>query len=153
MNFLKNRIVLFFAITVIAVVSLCAQSPTDAGAKAEIRKVIETQAEAWNHGDIDGFMAGYDNSVDTTFVSGDSVTHGWQTVLDRYKKGYDSHEKMGVLTFSDLEIELVSPDIAVVDGHWKLARSSDNPHGRFTLVFKKTKAGWRIVHDHTTSLT
>ena len=33
-----------------------------------------------------------------------TVTHGWKTVLDRYKKGYDTREKMGQLTFSDLEV-------------------------------------------------
>jgi ketosteroid isomerase-like protein len=114
-----------------------------------IRTVLETQSEAWNRGDIEGYMAGYWRSPETIFISGDSVTRGWQTVLDRYKKNYDSREKMGTLTFSELEIRPISNNTAVVLGRWHLQRAKDEPHGRFTLIFRKTKQGWRIVHDHT----
>ena len=115
-----------------------------------IRAVLEAQRDAWNKGDIDGYMDGYNRSPDTVFVSGDTVTHGWQTVLDRYKKSYNTREKMGTLTFSDLEIELLSNKAAVVLGKWHL-NAPNEPHGRFTLIFKLTKQGWKIVHDHTSS--
>jgi uncharacterized protein (TIGR02246 family) len=127
-----------------------AQSANDKSANA-IRAVLEAQRDAWNKGDIEGYMDGYDRSENTIFVSGDNVTRGWKTVLERYKKTYDSREKMGDLTFSDLEITVLSKDSAVVLGKWHLKRSNDEPHGRFTLVFKKTKQGWRIIHDHTSS--
>ena len=123
----------------------------DAKTVAAIRAVLDAQVAAWNRGDIDGFMDGYWRSPETVFISGDTVTHGWQTVLDRYKKGYDTREKMGALAFSDLEIKVISKDAAVATGRWQLARSGDTPHGRFTLIFRKTKDGWRIVHDHTSS--
>jgi ketosteroid isomerase-like protein len=110
---------------------------------------MTTQAEAWNRGDIDGFMLGYWKSEKLLFVSGDNVTRGWQPTLDRYKKSYDSKAKMGTLTFSGLEIDVISKDAAVVLGNWSLARDGDNPHGKFTLIFRKFKDGWRIVHDHT----
>jgi len=87
----------------------------------------------------------------STSSSGDSVTRGWQTVLDRYKKNYDSREKMGTLAFSELEIKTMSKDLCVVNGRWRLTRANDTPHGRFTLVFRRTKDGWRIIHDHTSS--
>jgi ketosteroid isomerase-like protein len=118
-----------------------------------IESVIEAQRGAWNKGDIEGYMDGYERSENIVFVSGDNVTHGWQTVHDRYKKGYDTREKMGELTFSNLETTLLGPDYAFVVGKWSLKRAQDQPHGRFTLIFHKTKVGWRIVHDHTTSLT
>lgn len=117
-----------------------------------IEAVIEAQRDAWNKGDIDGYMDGYERSENTIFVSGDNVTHGWQTVRDRYKKGYNTREKMGELTFSNLEVNMLGADHAYVIGSWSLKRSQDQPHGRFTLIFRKTKTGWRIVHDHTTSL-
>jgi ketosteroid isomerase-like protein len=119
-----------------------------AAAEAEIRKVMEDQAAAWNRGDIDGFMRGYWNSPKLVFVSGTSVTRGWQPTLDRYKKKYDSREKMGSLAFSDLEITLLSQDAAVVLGSWAL-KAPDDPHGKFTLVFRKFGDGWRVVMDHT----
>ena len=116
-----------------------------------IRAVLDAQTAAWNRGDIEGFMDGYARSADIVFLSGDSLTHGWQTVLDRYRKNYDTRAKMGTLAFSDLEIKVVSKDAAVVIGRWQLTRAGDTPQGRFTLIFRHTKAGWRIVHDHTSS--
>jgi ketosteroid isomerase-like protein len=119
------------------------------GSVAEIRAVMAAQVAAWNRGDIDGFMEGYARSDATEFVSGDKITRGWQTVRDRYRKKYDSHEKMGRLTFSEIKITLLSADAAIVLGRWQLVRQSDKPHGIFTLLFRRTRAGWRIVHDHT----
>jgi len=116
-----------------------------------VRVVIESQQAAWNRGDIDGFMNGYDRAETTIFVSGDEVTRGWQTVLDRYKKRYSSSDLMGTLAFSDLDIQPLGPDHVLVDGRWKLTRAKDAPFGRFTLLFRRTDAGWRIVHDTTTS--
>jgi ketosteroid isomerase-like protein len=118
---------------------------------AAIRAVLDAQTEAWNRGDIEGFMAGYWRSDETVFISGDSLTRGWETVLNRYQKNYNSREKMGALTFSDLEITPIGNDTGVVIGRWHLQRAKDEPHGRFTLIFRKTKQGWRIVHDHTSS--
>ena len=116
-----------------------------------VRTVLEAQVAAWNQGDIEGFMDGYARSSDITFVSGDEVRRGWQTVLDRYKKTYGSREKMGVLAFTELEITPINRDATVVLGRWQLTRTSDAPHGRFTLIFRRTPQGWRIVHDHTSS--
>ena len=88
-------------------------------------------------------------SADITFISGDNISRGWQTVHDRYQKNYNSREKMGVLTFSGLEITMLSKDAAVVLGNWSLKRAKDEPHGKFTLTFRKFDEGWRIIIDHT----
>jgi ketosteroid isomerase-like protein len=114
-----------------------------------IRAVLNAQVAGWNRGDIDAFMQGYARSPKTTFVSGDEVTRGWQTVRDRYAKKYDNREKMGRLTFSDLEITPLGDDAALVLGSWSLKRAKDQPHGKFILLFRKLPEGWRIVLDHT----
>ena len=126
---------------------------TNTAIAPEIESVLRAQTEAWNRGDIDGFMNGYWRSEKTVFVSGDEVTRGWQNVLDRYKKKYFDRAKMGTLTFSNLEIAGLSNDSAVVLGSWKLKldRTNDQPHGRFTLIFRRFPEGWRIVHDHTSA--
>ena len=117
----------------------------------EIHAVLAAQQDTWNRGDIDGFMNGYARARSTIFVSEDTVTRGWQTVRDRYRKKYSDRAKMGALTFSDLRITPLSADSAVVLGRWSLKRAADQPHGRFTLIFRKTADGWRIVHDHTSA--
>jgi len=136
-------------------VPACVSTPDSAKegeqAVAAVRAVIEAQQAAWNRGDIEGFMDGYERAETTTFVSGDTVTRGWQTVLERYKQHYDSRDKMGTLTFSELDLKPLSPFYVLADGRWQLARANDAPHGRFTLLFRRTSNGWRIVHDTTTS--
>jgi uncharacterized protein (TIGR02246 family) len=121
--------------------------------EAEIRAVLSAQVDAWNRGDIDAFMNGYARADSTCFVSGDSVTRGWQTVRDRYKAKYDNREKMGTLAFSEIVVRNVSADCAVVVAVWQLTRKEDKPHGRTSLLFQRGNDGWRIVHDHTSSAT
>ena len=144
---MKNLLFLFSLLLLLAA-SVSAQSKNER-IGVEIRRVMDAQVAAWNAGDIDAFMRGYWNSPELVFVSGDSVTKGWQPTIERYKKRYDSRAKMGTLTFSDLEIEVLSKDAAKVLGSWSLAREADNPKGKFTLIFRRFKDGWRIVHDHT----
>lgn len=115
----------------------------------DIIAVMREQSAAWNRGDIEGFMRGYWNSDKLVFVSS-RVTRGWQPTLENYQRGYPTKEAMGRLTFSDLEVTVLSNDAAVVLGSWALERAKDNPKGKFTLIFRKFKEGWRIVHDHTT---
>jgi ketosteroid isomerase-like protein len=136
---------------VLASVSVLADPQQTTSAVAEIRAVLRAQQDAWNRGDIDGFMDGYARSKSTAFVSEDTVERGWETVRDRYRKKYSDRAKMGTLRFSDLEITLLSPDSAVVLGRWQLQRANDQPHGRFTLILKRLPKGWRIVHDHTSA--
>lgn len=140
-----------FVYALLAGVSLIAGAEARADAAAEIQAVLDAQRDAWNHGDVDTYMDGYAHSDETEFVGGDTVTRGWQTVRDRYKKKYDTAEKMGALTFSDVKITLLSADAALATGHWEIDREKDKPRGRFTLIFRHTPAGWRIVHDHTSA--
>jgi len=117
--------------------------------EAEIRAVLEAQVTAWNRDDIDAFMQGYWKSDKTEFVGSNGILRGWQAVLDRYRKAYPDSRAMGTLTFSSLEITLLSPTAALVLGEWKLDREADHPGGVFTLVFRKFPEGWRIINDHT----
>ncbi|MEY2562532.1 MAG: hypothetical protein QOH88_725 [Verrucomicrobiota bacterium] len=142
-------IILFASLSANFLIATLAAAASGSIDDAEIRAVMSAQVSAWNRGDIDGFMEGYNKSNATEFVSGDKLTRGWQTVRDRYRKKYDSREKMGTLTFSELKITPLGADAALVLGRWRLVRKTDKPHGIFTLLFRRTPIGWRIVHDHT----
>ena len=117
----------------------------------DIKSVLSAQAEAWNKGDIEDYMAGYQESDSLRFASGGNVSYGWETTMNRYKKGYPDIATMGTLVFSDIDIRIISDDAALVFGKWELERDADHPWGLFTLLFRKTDKGWRIVHDHTSS--
>jgi len=116
-----------------------------------ICSVLSAQQDAWNEGDIPGFMAGYWQSEDLRFASGGAITTGWSATLERYLSRYDSPEAMGWLAFTDLDVTQLSEDAAYVFGRWTLYRESDEPTGLFTLILRKDGEEWRVVHDHTSS--
>lgn len=119
-------------------------------ADEDIRSLLDQQTQAWNRGDIEAFMAGYWNSAETEFVGANGVSHGWQALLERYRKNYPDRKAMGRLSFSNLEIHMVCADAAYAIGQFNLDREDDRPTGFFTLNFRRFAEGWRIVADHTT---
>lgn len=120
-----------------------------AGDDHAIRALITAQATAWNRGDLDGYMAGYEHTPDLVFTSGGQIRRGWQQTLDRYRARYGGDAStMGHLDFELLDIRPLGVDGAIVLGRWKL----DGPQagtGVFSLALHRTPDGWRIVHDHT----
>ena len=76
-----------------------------AGAEEGIKHMLLSQIEAWNHGNLEGFMQGYWRSPDLTFVSGATITKGWEPTLARYRQRYQSEgREMGKLEFQDLKV-------------------------------------------------
>lgn len=140
----------YFVFFIILVVFSC-QSENDRDEIEKIRKVIDEQSVAWNNGDLAGYMSGYFQSDSLRFASGGNVSYGWETTLGRYQNGYPDKATMGELIFSNIDIQLISQNSAMVFGKWELDRENDHPWGLFTLIFSKTDNGWRIIHDHTSS--
>ncbi|QJD95641.1 nuclear transport factor 2 family protein [Mucilaginibacter robiniae] len=114
-----------------------------------ILKVLETQRQAWNRGDVEDFMQGYWKSDSLMFVGTGAPTYGWQNTLAHYKKVYPGKAAMGQLTFHILKVQLLDATNAFVMGGWHLKREKDEPGGYFTLWFRKIKGQWKIVVDHT----
>jgi uncharacterized protein (TIGR02246 family) len=120
--------------------------PADAAA---IRQVISDQQIAWNKGDLKGYMEGYVKSDKLVFTSGGRVRRGWKVTYEKYKKSYQDAGAMGKVTFSNLHIEPLGSDAAVVLGRWEVSGSSKASKGVFTVVFVRRSEGWRVIHDHT----
>lgn len=129
--------------------ALLSAAPAD-----DIKAIILGQQAAWNRGDIPTFMQAYDKSPDTTFV-GSVVTKGYASVEARYQKSYASREQMGTLEFSELDVRMLDERTAIVTGRFHLERTTaggGESKGIFTLVWRKQKDGWKVVHDHTAPL-
>ena len=128
---------------------LVAVSTAAATVEEQVRAVLDKQVEAWNKGDTDGFLDGY--SVDTVFV-GEKMTRGVEDLKKRYQEHYPTRASMGKLGFYDLEIHAMGKDYAYVIGRWQLERDKEgggNVSGVYSLVFRRTAIGWKIVLDHT----
>jgi uncharacterized protein (TIGR02246 family) len=144
----RFRLVLATLFMLVLSPALRAQSDEDS-----IRKVLVDQVSAWNQGDIVSFMRGYDDSPKTTFI-GKTVEHGYAKILARYQRNYASHDAMGQLAFSELDVRMLGAEHAVVTGHYHLTRTEaggGEASGNFSLVFEKKPAGWKVILDHTSS--
>ncbi len=128
-----------------------AQSSSDSTA---IVAVMDKSVADWNRGDIDAFATCYKDAPDILFI-GRTISRGYAQMVATYKKSYSTREQMGVLSFSQLEVQPLDAHFATVTGHFHLERSAvggGNANGYFLLVFEKTPSGWKIVRDDTTAL-
>jgi ketosteroid isomerase-like protein len=128
------------------------QAQSTAPAQA-IRAVLDKQVVDWNRGDMDAFATGYKNSPDILFI-GSRMNRGYAQMLDGYRKAYSTKDKMGVLSFTGLEVQPLDERFATVTGNFHLERTAaggGNADGYFLLVCEKTPDGWKIVRDDTTN--
>lgn len=121
---------------------------------AQLAAVLERQREAWNRGDIVAFMDAYVHDDSLVFTSGGKVRRGWTETLERYRTRYvdaapDNRSRMGKLKFWDLETSVLSDDVALVLGRWRLEETPEAGEGVFSLVFVRRGGNWQIIHDHT----
>ena len=117
-----------------------------------IKKILSSQQECWNNGDIDGFMQGYWNSEKLVFTSlNHKPAYGWKNTLERYKNSYPTKSSMGELRFEILNLKLISKTTATLKGKWELIRQKDHPNGLFWLDIEKFDNNWLITKDSTVS--
>ena len=118
----------------------------------DVRAVLRHSEEAWNRGDLTAFASYYEDSPETTFIGHEVVRGGVAAILERYRRAYPTRESMGTLAFSNVEVRTLAPGVALVTGEFHLERTAaggSNAAGRYTLILRKTSAGWKIIHDHT----
>lgn len=120
--------------------------------RAAVQRVLADQAEAWNRGDLDGYMAGYLRSPDLVFTSGSKVRTGYDETSASYRKKYGTdRSSMGTLAFTIMRVDPVGRGGAIVLGRWDLVLASGPVGGVFSVVLERRPEGWKIVHDHTSS--
>ncbi|HUD23361.1 MAG TPA: nuclear transport factor 2 family protein [Acidobacteriaceae bacterium] len=118
----------------------------------DVSKAIVAEENAWNRGDVDGFVKGFKDSPETVFM-GKLVLEGYAQILADFKRNYPTAASMGELTYSELEVHAMGESFAVCLGKYHLERAKKEgggADGTFSMVLEKTGAGWKIVLDHTT---
>lgn len=121
------------------------------GDRAAIVQVLREQQDAWNRGDIEAFLRGYEPSPDLVFTSGGAVRRGFAETAERYRQRYVTRGRMGRLEFEVLDVRGLGDGGAIVLGRWSLTETPEAGRGVFSLAFLRTPDGWRIVHDHTSA--
>jgi len=121
------------------------QAQTDT---ALVRVSMQEQEQAWNRGDLRGFMSAYWNDERLMFIGSKGITYGWKSTLANYERSYNSPDKMGRLAFTILSLDRISADCIYVVGRWQLFRK-EPVGGHFSLLWRKVGGKWLIVADHT----
>ncbi len=143
------RLLLRLVLALSLATPLSAQSEADA-----IRAVMNRSAADWNRGDLDTFATAYKNAPDILFV-GRTISRGYAEMLNTYRSVYGTRDKMGRLSFSELQVQPLDARFATVTGKFHLERTpagGGNRDGFYLLVFEKTHDGWKIVRDDSTAL-
>jgi len=119
--------------------------------KAAILKVIADMEAAWNRGDFEGYMAGFQNPG-VVFVSKGRFQDGWQGTLDHYVRDYGgAPEKRGRLHFFDIKVEMLAPDAAQLISRYQLDRPQAPQDGINTRLMRKVNGRWVIALNHVSS--
>jgi ketosteroid isomerase-like protein len=146
---MKYRVLIITAMVLTAACISCTKNNPSQSIRMEINQAMQAQQDAWNRGDVEAFMQYYWNDDSLLFIGLKGPTYGWKTTLDNYKRGYDTPEKMGVLTFHNHRIDSLSPDAANVFGEWKIERTTETIGGYYTLIWSRKDQQWKITQDHT----
>ena len=117
--------------------------------ESQIRQVLARQTEAWNRGDIEGFMQTYWKNDSLMFIGKNGVKWGRQETLEGYKKGYPDTASMGKLAFDILQLKKLSNKYYYLVGKWMLTRTKGDVSGHFDLLLKKIRGRWYIIADHS----
>ena len=153
------RSMLCFAVLLPAVL-LAGHLPAQAhpelnGNTAAITSALNKSASDWNRGDLNAFARSYKDSPDILFM-GRTIRHGYTQMLEGYRAGYSTPEKMGKLSFTQLEVQPLDEHFATVTGRFHLERTTaggGDSNGYFLLVVEQTANGWKIVRDDSTEIS
>lgn len=110
---------------------------------------LQASADAWNRGDLPGHLAIYDETVTTMTKSGPRPTVA--AIESAFRSTYFNGDKPKQnLHMESVAIRPLSRDSALMTGRFILSGGAlAEQSGWFTLVWVRTAAGWKVVHDHS----
>lgn len=127
-------------------------TPSSQGVTAGVVATLEASADAWNAGDLGGFLAPYRDLPTTTFVGGAGLLRGREAIRASYLRSYwKNGAPEGTLRFRDIEVRPLGADYALAVGRYAVEerRTGKQNTGLFSLVLARTAEGWKIIHDHS----
>lgn len=116
-----------------------------------VREMLLASADAWNQGDLDGFLSTYADAPSTSFMTLAGPIHGRDSIRAAYAPAFEGAGAVrDSLRFEDLSVRTIPPLMAVATGRYILERGDViTSNGWFTVVLRRASEGWRIVHDHS----
>src|ERR1700744_6185959 len=85
----------------------------------DVTKVLVAQENAWNKGDLDGFLSRYKDAPDTEAVLAGPV-RGLPNIRAAFHATYPTREAMGQIENSEVEVRGLGENFALATGHYHL---------------------------------
>lgn len=131
---------------IVAALPLTAQGPApEAGA---IKAELDSTAAGWNRNDLARYMAAYDSSMTSMTRNGPVGIAATETGVKAafWKDGKANQQ----LRYEHVDVQMLGADYALCTGHFVLTGGGmKDITGWFSTVWKRTPAGWRMIHDHS----
>ena len=118
----------------------------------DVTKVVLAQENAWNKGDLDGYLSHFKDAKDTEAVLNGPV-RGFDNIRNAFHQSFPNREAMGQLEQSEVEVRELGPNFALATGKYHLTRNRHNggdAQGTFTEIFEKTAQGWQLIFSENT---
>jgi len=140
-----------------AVLAACSQptqfDPEDPVVVAQIDSLVQSAVEGAREADANRVLAIAGSDEDLTFITGDVMLMGLETIRAAFENTYASvdHQDQAVL---EKHIRLLTPDVAIVTAisegtYTDIAGWTSDPVGMgHTLVFVRENGQWRLRHAH-----
>lgn len=116
----------------------------------QVERMLELQAEAWNAGDLDGFMLHYERAPTTTYIGAAGLLIGYDAIRERYAPLFEAGAARDSLRFTDLRTRPLDQRYGLATARYVLRRGGETTStGPFTLVLLSVEGSWRIIHDQS----
>jgi len=127
------------------------EKPATASAEVDpkiLRAMMDSSATAWNEGSLEGHLSIYDSTA--TFMGANGLVSIPEVKEKFQKKYFNGSKPVQQLAFEEIVIKPLGADFALLTGKFILSGGNQpEKSGRLSLVFGKTRTGWKVLHDHS----
>jgi ketosteroid isomerase-like protein len=147
----SGLIAAIFAFTLVLTIQVTAQNSGKGknSPESQIRAVLDITAVGWNTGDLSKYLFAY--VPEATEMLSTGPAGGVEAIEKTMKEGlWKTGRPLQTLRYDHLVVRMLGKENALVTGQYILSGGGrPDRTGWFTTVWTKTKAGWRMIHDHS----
>jgi uncharacterized protein (TIGR02246 family) len=116
---------------------------------AEVRRKLQSTADAWNRADLAGHVAPYADSA--AFMTGRGPMIGRDKIESSLRRGFwRDGRPLQTLRYEHVNVRALGRDHALVTGRFVLTGGGrEDASGWFSLVWERGPQGWQEIHDHS----
>jgi uncharacterized protein (TIGR02246 family) len=137
------------ALTALILISAASAFPQKDSPEQQIKSVFQVTADGWNSGDLSKYLSAY--VPDATEMLSTGPAGGVSAIEKTMRDGFwKTGRPIQQLRYENIIVRMLGKDNALVTGQYILS-GAEKPdrRGWFTTIWVKTKAGWRMMHDHS----